>query len=119
LHDSKLVEKRFSKLELGKSHVSSEGMYVGLDDKSHSDTTISPNQEEWKYEGNGASSQSHGAPMALRLYSRRKYKKREMGYRVGEGSYGGDILSTHSHRAPYALKVYSSRNKKKDRRARK
>ncbi|KAK2423426.1 hypothetical protein QL285_033880 [Trifolium repens] len=111
LHDSKLIEKQFSKLELGKSHVSSEGMHVALDNN----TIVPLNQEEWNYGGNGASSQSHGAPMALKVYSRRKYKKRGIGSTVREGNYGGDVVSSHSHGAPNALKVYSRRNKKKDR----
>jgi hypothetical protein len=111
LHDSKLIEKQFSKLELGKSHVSSEGMHVALDNN----TIVPLNQEEWNYGGNGASSQSHAAPMALKVYSRRKYKKRGIGSRGREGNYGGDVVSSHSHGAPNALKVYSRRNKKKDR----
>jgi hypothetical protein len=53
--------------------------------------------------------------MALKVYSRRKYKKRGIGSTVREGNYGGDVVSSHSHGAPNAFKVYSRRNKKKDR----
>ncbi|GAU28622.1 hypothetical protein TSUD_55660 [Trifolium subterraneum] len=61
------------------------------------------------------SSQSQGAPKTLKVYSRRKFKKREMGTRAIEANCGGDVVSSHLHSTPKALKVYSRRNKKKDR----